>query len=668
MKTMKQLITTILFIYVIINNFHAQSTWDITANNINPNQYFGVTVANGMVGLVSDPVPMHIKDVVLNGVFDRYQRGRVSNILKSFNALNLDIIANGTFLNGQNIQNYTQTLDMQHAVFRTTFETDDIKVEHEMLALRHLPYTAMVNVKVSAKKNTAIEFINNLEAPNHLADVRNYYSEIDRPHVHIPLLTSVAKSPSGAVTVASSNSYIFQEAHGQEPHLIHEDWDFNRHLVKFKKEIKSGQTYEFSMVGSACTSVDFTDPQNEAERLSIYAKLEGKDRLMQRHKAAWNDLWKSDIVIEGDDKAQRDMRFMIYHLYSFAREGTSLSLSPMGLSGLGYNGHVFWDTELWMYPPLLVLQPDIARSLLDYRFERLEAAKQNAFSHGYKGAMFPWESADDGTEQTPVWALTGPFQHHITGCIAWSFWKYYQVTGDKVWLKEKGWPVIEAAADFWTSRVERNGEGQYDIKNVIGANEFEENIDNNAFTNGMAITTLNYATEAAQVLGYTADPDWAHVAKNIPLLQFADGTTRENATYNGAEIKQADVNLLAHPLEIITDKEQIKKDLAYYEPRMSPDGPAMGTSVLATLHAQLGNTEKAYDLFKFSYETHGVPPFGVLSEVSGGRGVAPFFATGAGGTLQSVLFGFGGLDITNEGLVRGQQQLPKQWKSLTITF
>ena len=92
----------------------------------------------------------------------------------------------------------------------------------------------------------------------------------------------------------------------------------------------------------------------------------------------------------------------------------------MGLSGLGYNGHVFWDTELWMYPPLLMLQPEIARSLLEYRYERLEAAKQNAFSHGYKGALFPWESADDGAEETPVWAITGPFEHHIAGDIAWA--------------------------------------------------------------------------------------------------------------------------------------------------------------------------------------------------------------------------------------------------------
>ena len=110
--------------------------------------------------------------------------------------------------------------------------------------------------------------------------------------------------------------------------------------------------------------------------------LEGRDRLVNFHNKAWDDLWKSDIVIEGDDQSQQDIHSMLYHLYSFTREGTALSPSPMGLSGLGYNGHVFWDTELWMFPALLVLHPEIAKSMVEYRYQRLEAAKRNAFANG----------------------------------------------------------------------------------------------------------------------------------------------------------------------------------------------------------------------------------------------------------------------------------------------
>jgi trehalose/maltose hydrolase-like predicted phosphorylase len=660
-------LTLALFFIGIAALANAQQApeWTIEAKNIDPNNYFGVTVANGMVGLVSSPEPMKVRDVVLNGVYDYYQRGRVSNILKTFNHVNMNLEVDGRRIGQRDISNYRQALDMKKAILVTTFDVGDkISVKHSMMSLRHLPYTAMSVVEINAKKDVRITPMSVIEAPNHLVDVRNTFAEIDRPHVKIPLMTSVGKSPSGKHLLAASNSIIFKEPHGSEPQLIHEDWDYNMHLLKFNKNLKAGENYTFTVVASATSTEHYQDPLNEAERLTIFAALEGTQRLLDRHIAEWGKLWKSDIVVEGDLQTQKDIRFALYHLYSFAREGTAYSLSPMGLSGLGYNGHVFWDTELWMYPPLLVLQPEIAKSILEYRFERLPAARQNAFSHGYKGAMFPWESSDEGSEDTPVWALTGPFQHHITGCIGWAFWKYYQVTKDKLWLRDRGYPMLKEVADFWASRVERKGPGKYEINNVIGANEWQENIDNNAFTNGMAITVLRYATQAAKELGVAPDPDWEHVAQNIPILKFPDGTTKENATYDGVMIKQADVNLLAFPLDIVTDKAQVEKDLKYYEPRMSPEGPAMGSSVLALLFARTGNTAKANKWFAKSYKPNEVPPFGVLAETAGGTN--PYFATGAGGFLQAVIFGFGGLQINDSGVSQLKTKLPAGWKSLEI--
>jgi len=642
-----------------------ESPWLIQAQNIDPDNYYGVTVANGMIGLVSSANPMKVKDVVLNGVYDYYQRGRVSNILKTFNHVNLNLDVDGIRVGRGQISNYRQVLNMKKAVLTTSFDVlGKIKLKHSLMALRHLPFTALSIIEITAIENVKITPMSVIEAPDHLNDVRNYYSEIDRPHVKIPLITSVADSPSGKHILAASNSFIFVEDHGMEPDIIHEEWDYNVHLAKFNKELKAGETYSFAIVSTTTSTEHYEDPHNEAERLTIFAALEGTERLLKRHENAWEKLWESDIIIEGDLQAQKDIRFAMYHLYSFARAGTAYSLSPMGLSGLGYNGHIFWDTELWMYPPLLMLHPEIAKSLLEYRFVRLDAAKQNAFSHGYKGAMFPWESAGDGSEDTPVWALTGPFQHHISGCIGWSYWKYYQLTHDKTWLQDRGYPLLKAVADFWTSRVDRNGEGQYDIDNVIGANEWQENIDNNAFTNGMAISVLRYADQAAREIGIQPNRDWMHVAKNIPILKFPDGVTRENSTYSGEEIKQADVNLLSYPLNIISDENQIRKDLAYYEKRMSPNGPAMGFSVLATLYARLGEPDKAYDIWVNSYIKNKVPPFGVLAETGGGTN--PYFATGAGGMLQTLIYGFGGLEITDDGLVQRKSRLPKKWKSLTL--
>lgn len=658
---------TFLLLWVATVSLFAQSTWEIKATDIDPNNYYGITTANGMIGMVSSPDPMRVKDVVLNGVYDYYQRGRVSNILKGFNHVNMNLDVDGQRIGQKQISNYAQTLNMQKAMLTTSFDVGNkVAVQHNMMALRHLPFSSLITIEIKAKQDVEISPMSVIEAPDHLSDVRNMYAEIDRSHVLIPLMTSVGLSPSGNQKVAASTSFIFEEPHGQEPTLIHEDWDYNMHLLKFKKKLKAGETYRFALVASMCATEHYEDPHNEAERLTIYAALEGTARLLKRHEAAWAKLWESDIIIEGDDEVQRDVRSALYHLYSFARAGTPYSLSPMGLSGLGYNGHVFWDTELWMYPAILMLQPDIARSLLEYRFERLEAAKQNAFAHGYKGAMYPWESAADGSEDTPVWALTGPFEHHITGCVGWAFWKYYQVTKDKDWLETRGYPVLEAVADYWVSRVEYDTpNGKAHIRNVVGADEWAENIDDNAFTNGVAIEALRYAAAAARALGKTADPAWEKTANDIPILKMPDGTTREHASYVGEEIKQADVNLLSYPLSIISDEDQIRKDLNYYEKVMSPKGPAMAHSVLSILNNQLGNRHKGYELFIRGYAPNEVPPFGVIAETAGGTN--PYFATGAGGMLQALLAGFGGFRITDNGIEQLYPHLPKQWTALKIT-
>ena len=644
----------------------AQDPWKITASKIDPSNYYGITVANGTIGIVSSAEAFKVKDVVLSGAYDLYGRGRVSNFLKSFNLLNMYMEIDGRRLSNSDAGNMQQSLDMQQAKFTTTFDYKDIAtISYSYYALRQLPYSVLMDITVTAKRSFAMTGASVMEAPDALKDVENYYNEIDRPHTTISLLTSTAKSPTGKLLMCASNSFIFSEAHGSEPRVIHEMWDNNMHLMKFAKKLNAGESYRYSIVGSSITSAHHADPLNEAERLTIFAKLQGRDRLTEMHNKAWQELWKSDIIIEGDAQSQQDVRSMIYHLYSFVREGSSNSPSPMGLSGLGYNGHVFWDTELWMFPAILQLHPEIAKGMVEYRFERLEAAKQNAFGKGYKGAMYPWESAETGVEETPVWALSGPFEHHITACVGIAAWNYYAVTQDKNWLREKGWPILKNTADFWASRVERNGPGKYDIKNVVAADEWAENVDNNAFTNAAAKANLKFATEAAKIIGEKADADWMIVANNIPILKMENGVTNEHATYKGEGIKQADVNLLAYPLKEVTDPKQVKKDLDYYAARVPNEGtPAMTQAIFALLYARLGDQEKAYHFFKDAYVPNFLPPFNVIAETKGGTN--PYFATGAGGILQAVMNGFGGLEITPTGITQIKSSMPKQWKSLTM--
>src|SRR6476660_2977353 len=570
---MKKTIIIFLVSFISFKNVFPQTIdpWKVKAEKIDPSNYYGVTVANGMIGIVSSPEPFKVKDVVLAGAYDLYGRGRVSNFLRSFNLLNMYLEVDGKRLYSRSVSNFQQELDMKHANFTSRFDYGDkASVSYTYYSLRHLPFTVLMDISITAKKDIDITGASVMEAPDALKEVQNYYNEIDRPHVVISLLTSSAKSPTGKLLMCASNTFLFSEPHGKEPRVIHEMWDNNMHLMKFTRGIKAGETYRFSVAGTSMTSAHHDDPLNEAERITIYAKLEGRDRLLQFHQKAWDQLWQSDIVVDGDPQSQQDIHSMLYHLYSFVREGTANSPSPMGLSGLGYNGHVFWDAELWMYPAILVMHPELAKSMVEYRFQRLEAARKNAFANGFKGAMFPWESAESGVEETPVWALSGPFEHHITADVAIAAWNYYAVTQDKQWLREKGYPILSATADFWSSRVERNGPGHYDIKNVVAADEWAENVDNNAFTNAAAKANLRYAIAAARVLGINPDPDWQLVADNIPILKMDNGVTKEHAAYNGEGIKQADVNLLSYPLKEVTDPNQVRKDLEYYETRV-PD-------------------------------------------------------------------------------------------------
>ncbi|MDD2792706.1 MAG: glycoside hydrolase family 65 protein [Sediminibacterium sp.] len=665
---MKRLLAfSILIFSSFFAEVHAQDPWKITASPVNASGYYGITVANGMIGIVSSPEPFKVKDVVLAGAYDQYGRGRVSNFLRSFNLLNMRLGIDGKDLGAGDVQNLKQELDMQKAGFTCSFDySDKASIRYTYYSLRHLPFTVLMDVSITVKKDLQLSTASVMEAPDALKDVQNYYNEIDRPHVTISLLTSSAKSPTGKLLMCASNTFLFDEAHGTEPRVIHEMWDNNMHLMKFTKKLKAGTTYRFSIAGSSITSAHHDDALNEAERMTIFAKLEGRDRLLEFHHKAWSKLWQSDIQIEGDPQSQQDVRSMLYHLYSFIREGSDMSPSPMGLSGLGYNGHVFWDTEIWMYPAILVLHPEMAKSLVEYRYQRLQAARRNAFNHGYKGAMFPWESAASGVEETPVWALSGPFEHHITACVGIAAWNYYCVTQNKEWLREKGWPLLKETADFWASRVERNGPGKYEINNVVAADEWAENVDNNAFTNAAAKAVLQYATEAARILGQPANTDWMHVAQNIPILKMEDGVTREHATYNGEGIKQGDVNLLAYPLKEITDPKQVRKDLEYYETRVPNEGtPAMTQAIFSLLHNRLGEPERAFHFFQDAYLPNLNPPFRVIAETKGGTN--PYFATGAGGVLQAVLMGFGGLEITPTGITQLKSALPKHWKKLTIT-
>lgn len=642
------------------NNHALDPGWVLQAHD--QTDYTPPALANGMIGLVPARQPLQWEPVILNGVYDRYGADGVARILSGIAFTNLDLGLAGQRLSADpQVSDWQQQLHLYEAHLTTTFTWGGkLQVQQRAYALRQLPHAALITLTLTALADVEVTVHHTLAVPAVLqpqAQRFRFYHEVPGT----PLFTATATSPTGRHEISAATVYLFA---AEPPPLIHETGSDREHTVRFTLKLAQGATYHFGIVGAICSTAHFADPINEAERIATFAKFQGESTLVARHQQAWAKLWESDIAIEGDLAAQQAVRLALYNLYAFVRAGSRLSVSPMGLSSLGYNGHVFWDSELWMYPPLLVLQPELARSLLDYRFDRLAAAQRKAETYGYEGAMFPWESDDRGEECTPTWAVTGAFEHHITACVGIAFWNYYLVTGDQGWLRTEGYPLLAQVAQFWVSRVERNAAGQYEINYVVGADEYTGVVHNNAFTNGAAMTVLRYATQAAQVLGLEPDPQWRTVADNLLILTFPDGTTQEYAGYDGRIIKQADVNLLAYPLKLISAAAEIRRDLDYYEPRYDLNAPAMSHSILAILAAHLGERERAAAFFTRSYQPNQKPPFGVLAETPFSNN--PYFATAAGGMLQAVLFGLGGLTLSERGVEPQPPCLPARWQALTI--
>lgn len=659
----------LLILFICFSISYGQNDgWHITTKDKEP--YTGIVVSNGRIGMLTSPEPFKIKHTVLNNVYDVDPVLRVSQIVHGMDFGNLDVFIDGEKVTAQNISNWSQTIDMKEAAFTTRFDFQGkASITCTVYALRNLQYTGYIDVKIAALQDIDIRATGKITTPENYQKPQNTYQVLRDVETTMPILQSVAKTPFGKHLVATSGTFVWHHINSsrahQRPNLTHQVVSSYENTLSFESNIEKDKKLEFAWTGAVCTTADFSDPKSESERMVIFNLLNSREVLLGGHKALWESLWEGDIIIEGDLESQQDVRLALYHLYAFGRGDSDLSIAPMGLSlQVPYNGHIFWDTELWMFPPLLLFNQDIARSLVNYRSNRLMPAKRRAINYGYKGAMFPWESDDTGEEATPPFALTGPFEHHITADIGIAFWNYYSVTKNREWLEEKGYPVLKEVADFWVSRVTKNSDGSYSINNVVGANEFAPNVNDNAFTNGAAITALRFAGQAAKALGVFPNPDWEEVANRINILTFPDGTTREHSDYDGERIKQADVNLLSYPLSIINDPKTILKDLKYYEPKLAKEGPAMGKSIFAVLYARQGDADNAFRLFKESYVPNQQKPFGALSETATAN--HSYFATGAGGMLQAVLFGFGGLEITEDGIVQKKPILPKHWKKLTI--
>jgi trehalose/maltose hydrolase-like predicted phosphorylase len=412
--------------------------------------------------------------------------------------------------------------------------------------------------------------------------------------------------------------------------------------------VTAGQTYTFTKFVGIDDSQDTATPVAAAQAEAATAAMSGYAAALSANQVAWATLWNGRIDVLGNNTVATDVNASEFYLWSNTRDGVDWSISPAGLSSNGYDGHIFWDAETWMYPSLLAQHPDLAAGMDAYRSGRLAEAQQHATATGFAGARFPWESALDGTEQIPPPVSTnseGLFEQHITADIALAQWQYYLVTGDKMWLATQGWPVISGAAAFWASHAKPAANGSYHIDNVTDPDEENPDVSDAAFTNAGAKTTLQDAIAAAAALGQTPPASWSKIAAGLTVPTAVRSGARihpEYSGYGGQLVKQADVTLLQYPWQLPMSPSVAQGDLNYYVPRTDPMGPSMSDAVNEIDSSALGTPGcSAFVYTQRSYQPFIRDVFHQFSETK--TGGAFTFMTGIGGFLQEFLYGYSGL-------------------------
>jgi trehalose/maltose hydrolase-like predicted phosphorylase len=446
-----------------------------------------------------------------------------------------------------------------------------------------------------------------------------------------------------------------------------------RLALNLKIAVQKDRTYTFTKFIAASREGWGGDAKADLA-LAMQARNTGFDELKAAHVAAWADLWRSDIAIEGDSRAQTAVHSDLYYLLATSTADTHW---PMGACGLtpGYTGHVFWDSDTWIFPALLLLHPERAKSLAMFRAHTLPAAQERAQARGLKGAKYPWEAdPENGSEQTPHFAyVLGEREIHVNADVALAQWQYWLATYDRDWLKKFGWPVIRNLADFWGSRASWNaGQQRYEILHVTSVAESYNDVPNDTFTNVSAQKALKIAAMAAALVGERPDPHWAEVASKL-YIPFSETEQRHldfDASVPREPLEGSTLAMLMYPSLDLPMTERIRRNdfdytmISIKEGHHQPHGMSVAPASIAA--AAVGDTDSAVAWLQTNF-TSGLikPPFNVRVETPTNN--TGYFVTASGGFLQNLIYGFSGLRIEEKGLVGAYAPvLPAEWKSMTL--
>ncbi len=501
-------------------------------------------------------------------------------------------------------------------------------------------------------------------------------------------------------------------------------------FLSSRHEIVEGQTFcmEKLVTVSSSRDIEFrkTDGVSDKELEECTKKKLGKasslgyGNLFNNHKSEWSKIWKkADIFIDGSDFDQLGIRFSIFHIHQMTpAHDERISIAAKGLSGEGYKGHVFWDTEIFLLPVHIFTSPETAKKLLLYRYGTLTGARRKALDNGFKGAMYSWESADTGEEETPKWGAVdiktgepiriwgGEIEQHVTCDVVYSIWQYFEVTRDYDFMSRFGLEIMLDTSRFWASRLEYDRtEDQYEITDIMGPDEYSEHVDNNAFTNYMVkwqiektlwfsewiienraevwtevSTKLNLSMdeldnweEKAEKIYFPIDDDTGFInqyegfkdKKMIDLSKYRGKVGAIMEDYSWEEVvdsqvlKQADVVMLLYLASDAFSKEIKKVNWDYYEPKTLHDS-SLSAGMHAIVAADMDDVEKSYEYFQ---ESIRIDLGENMQSCETGLHAASY-----GGNWQAVVNGFGGVRITGDGILRINPRLPVEWNNIKFNI
>lgn len=705
------------------------------------------TQGNGYLGLRNSLEERYVDTVrgmFITGTFNKASKEEATELPNVSDIVNMEIELNGErfSMTEDNLKEYSRTLNLYTGetcrnVLWEGKNGDVVQLSfHRFVSYKNVhvigAYVEIKPVNCDVKA-TVVSGINAQVTNNgaqHLTEVSK--RAFDEKYLQMGMVTTESEVAIAVSTVHD----VFLDGEKTEETAYKIVDDRRKILAKIQLDIPKGETARVEKISTVHSSRDleYTGSGKEPDKETVYAnglenlkeaECKGYRTLLQESREVWEAIWKKqDIVIDSrEDDAQLAVRFALYHLQIMVRkEDNRVGIGAKALSGEGYKGHSFWDTETFIFPYFQMAEPETARTLLEFRYKGLYGARKKASENGYKGAMYPWEAAwiSDG-EVTPyvigvnvhtgepMICLTGVIEQHITSDIIFALWQYYAATDDQDFMDRYGYEMTIETARFWNSRLEWIEENnRYEIRDVIGPDEYKEHVDNNAYTNYMAHENMRLA---AQVIACIRDEKKDIYGKMQKLMQ-EEGTSLEqleeelkdkmkklylpqpdektgiipqfdgyfdlkeidlsvykNASvvgtifhdYSGEDVqkmqagKQADIVELLYQMEDITTPDNKAKNYVYYEARTLHDS-SLSKAIHSITACDLGMEKEAYEMFMSAALTD------LGQEMKSSD--AGIHSANMGGVWQDVVMGFGGVRI-HDGHLRIRPNCPKQWEKFT---